>query len=525
MPAPAVVDSAAKPFTDHRPLTPTPSADTNCWPASGPIFDSSQSSASISPLPPPPLQNSFTSEQGHLPIPSPQRGRPLDVRASQPLPTAPDAQQQSNLASAASLTNRITHDAIASPPNAALAGPKQTPPEQNYHLQRPFRSLAARRRDRHRPPAAYLWNPANSTPRDQPRKTRPRRPSTPPEPSVRIDHPDLDVGRLTETPQGDYPLLSLPQVLHLRNPGSQRSSLQADRRASKISLPTSVRASYDGKRSRDPTPTIAEFDPSVKDSAHVPYSETRQGKSIMAADTTAPAQSFTADLERGPDATDHRRSTASLDDGIGSAISSEDSSIMGEELDPDDEAWGPHHPCYPHINPHVPVDSPEHASTRIIRIKRDWMVAGDLAPTFSNLYPEILDPAGMSEPEFRRVIDKLNGELVPIFKPYSMRNTLDGVLGALTGWLWDDLGFTGAKSRLNKLEKWIEDWNKHAERTMEPHGAALAPKLISLRQTGYMSLDIQIPDPEIAAAPSTSGPGDSRSVIRLDSAPRTATPA
>jgi len=342
---------------------------------------------------------------------------------------------------------------------------------------------------------------------------------------VRIEHPDLDIGSFTETPQGDYPLLSLPQVLHLRNPGSRRSSLQADRRASKISLPTSVRASYDGKRSRDPTPTIAEFDPSVKDSARVPYSETRQGKSTMTADTTAPAQSFSADLERGPDATENRRSTASLDDGIGSAISSEDSSIMGEELDPDDEAWGPHHPCYPHINPHVPVDSPEHSSTRIIRIKRDWMVAGDLAPTFSNLYPEILDPAGMSEPEFRRVIDKLNGELVPIFKPYSMRNTLDGILGALTGWIWDDLGFTGAKSRLNKLEKWIEDWNKHAERTMEPQGAALAPKLISLRQTGYMSLDIQIPDPEIAAAPSTSGAGDSRSVLRLDSAPTTATPA
>jgi len=31
-------------------------------------------------------------------------------------------------------------------------------------------------------------------------------------------------------------------------------------------------------------------------------------------------------------------------------------------------------------------------ATRIIRIRRDWMVVGDLAPTFSNIYPEILDP-------------------------------------------------------------------------------------------------------------------------------------
>ncbi|CCF40734.1 hypothetical protein CH063_11218 [Colletotrichum higginsianum] len=37
----------------------------------------------------------------------------------------------------------------------------------------------------------------------------------------------------------------------------------------------------------------------------------------------------------------------------------------------------------------------------------------------------------------------------------------------------------------------------------------MAPRIISLRKTGYMTLDIQIPDPEIAPAPST--PGGSRS--------------
>ncbi len=107
---------------------------------------------------------------------------------------------------------------------------------------------------------------------------------------------------------------------------------------------------------------------------------------------------FAKDLERGPDALstgDARRSTVSIHDGIGSAISSSNSSIMGDPETQGEvgEEWGPQHPCYPHLNPHVPVDSHEYVTTRIIRIRRDWLLEGDLAPTFSNLYPEILDPA------------------------------------------------------------------------------------------------------------------------------------
>jgi hypothetical protein len=183
--------------------------------------------------------------------------------------------------------------------------------------------------------------------------------------------------------------------------------------------------------------------------------------------------------------------------GIGSAVSSSNSSIMGEDVHADEEAWGPQHPCYPHLNPHVPLESPEHTSTRIIRIKRDWMVRGDLAPTFSNLYPEILDPAGLSEQEFRRIIEKLNGELIPIFNPFSLRNVVDGVLGVVTGWLWDDFGLTAAKSRLNKLEKWIEDWNVDMEKAMGSIEGATAPKLISLRRTGYMSVSVRTTVPAV----------------------------
>lgn len=199
--------------------------------------------------------------------------------------------------------------------------------------------------------------------------------------------------------------------------------------------------------------------------------------------------SFDRDLEQGPEP--HRRdSGGSLDDDdIGSVISSSDSSIMGDpDGQADDEEWGPQHPCFPHLNPHVPIDSPEYTNTRIIRIKRDWLLQGDLAPTFSNMYPEILDPAGLSEVEFRRVIDKLNSELVPIFNPYSFRNILDGIMGLLTGWLWDDFGLTNSKARLARLERWIERWNKEMEKTVGGDDGIIPPKIMPLRQTAYMTV-------------------------------------
>lgn len=175
--------------------------------------------------------------------------------------------------------------------------------------------------------------------------------------------------------------------------------------------------------------------------------------------------------------------------GIGSALSSTNSSIMGDDIQPDAVGeWGPQHPCYPHLNPHVPVDSAEYITTRIIRIRRDWLLEGDLAPTFSNLYPEILDPAGLSEQEFRRIIEKLNGIIIPAFNPYEFRNIVDSILGLVTGWLWDDFGLTAIKSRLNNLEKWIAQWNLEMEKTMGSEEGAIAPKLVPLRRTGYMSV-------------------------------------
>lgn len=225
-----------------------------------------------------------------------------------------------------------------------------------------------------------------------------------------------------------------------------------------------------------------------------------KGKAVMTAsdenEQQQPTTSFDRDLERGPDEHERRDSTGSIGDGIGSAISSSNSSILGDpDEQADDDEWGPQHPCFPHLNPHVPVDSPEYVNTRIIRIKRDWLLEGDLAPTFSNMYPEILDPAGLSEVEFRRVIDKLNSELVPVFNPYNPRNIVDGILGLVTGWLWEDFGLTGAKARLARLERWLERWNKEMEKTAGGDDNIVPPKIVPLRQTAYMTVSAALACP------------------------------
>ncbi|KAH6624535.1 Golgin subfamily A member 7/ERF4 family-domain-containing protein [Chaetomium sp. MPI-SDFR-AT-0129] len=428
-------------------------------------------------------------------------------------------------------------------------------------LQSPFRTRRGGAPSRQQAHPARLWNPTNSTPRNlaPPPSGRPRRPSSPPPPPVPVVRPEL--AALEEDPRGalgsragDFPLLTVPEQREPRPQLSNRASLHLDRFAGaeqRVSLPPSLRHSYDGKRaSHTPSPVEEpEAGPSTvvhQDTtpAHLAVPETRKvrsrglsftklqtpiglsfrpssrkedkgkGKAVMAPLPQSPQQDagdgFTPDLERGPDpaGNNHRHSTASAISGIGSAMSS-DSSIMGDPDQPPDngEEWGPQHPCFPHLNPHVPIDSPEYANTRIIRVRRDWLLEGDLAPTFSNLYPDILDPAGVSEHEFRRVIDKLNSELVPIFSPYAWRNILDNVLGLATGWLWDDLGLTAAKGRLRTLEKWIEQWNADMEKAVDTEEGGFPPKIVPLRRTGYMTLDIQIPDPELApASPTTDRP-------------------
>lgn len=392
--------------------------------------------------------------------------------------------------------------------------PQQTPnaagrTQDHRRLQTAFRSRAtsASSQRPRRPSAARLWNPTNSTPR-LPKVIRKRRPSTPPLPSVPLSHPTIG-GTSTNDPvgtgAGDYPLLTLAEQRQTKHPVPSRPSIQIENYSSsdrRVSLPASVRYSYDEKRSTNatPSPTDPEHTWAFRQSIHehdIHLGPLDKGKgretATMPLDNEQDAgPRFSKDLEQGHEThEDPRPSNVSAGDAIGSPISSSssNSSIMGEDVQGDvAQEWGPQHPCFPHLNPHVPVTSPEYAATRIIRVRRDFMVAGDVAPAFSDTYPDILDPVGLSEPEFRRVVEKLNSELLGIHNPLAWRNVLDGALGLLTGWLWDDFGLTGAKKRLKSLEAWVERWNEEMEKTHGSEDGMSAPKIIPLRKTGYMTV-------------------------------------
>ncbi|KAL2887229.1 Ras modification protein ERF4 [Ceratocystis lukuohia] len=414
-----------------------------------------------------------------------------------------------------------------------------------------------------------------SSPRG-PASPRKHRTSTPSPPSVPFSHPEIERQNASGTPDNsllaDPPLLTLPEQRQSKNSNSANHAafnLDFDT-GRRVSLPRSVRLSYEERRSsvasahQRPSPVAAPSSPepfpvslsSHQESSSRPLSgvsqtspdtclpqppppvvtppspHLRQNATIpkisvtptmatttatmshpsQAATTSTPAQ-FSRDLERGPDSLAPPNFRVSLGS-VGSGLSSSDSSMMGEDVDGiDGEEWGPQHPCYPHRNPYVPVDSPEYSGTRIIRVRRDFLVSGDVTPAFADLYPEILDPAGMSEAEFRRVVERVNKHLQETFDPYSARNVVDGVLGLVTGWIWEDLGMTNVKQRLKSIEAWLENWNREMERSMGAEGRSMAPKIIPLRLSGYMSLDIQIPDPEIAPAqnsPTTPGSAMSR---------------
>lgn len=111
------------------------------------------------------------------------------------------------------------------------------------------------------------------------------------------------------------------------------------------------------------------------------------------------------------------------------------------------------------------------------------MVAGDLAPTFSNVYPEILDP-WVSEQDFRILVRTVNDGLVRAFEPAGWRAWIDAVLGVATGWLWEDFGAAGVKDGVRGVEGFIEQWNGGRAGKEGEEGA----KVVPLRRTGYLSV-------------------------------------
>jgi len=153
----------------------------------------------------------------------------------------------------------------------------------------------------------------------------------------------------------------------------------------------------------------------------------------------------------------------------------------GDEQDNDEnDEWNSRHPCFPHRNPHVPPDSKEYETTRIIRIGRDYMYSGDLSPAFSYVYPEILEPF-VSEVRFREVIKRTNDELYEAHTPWSRANIVEGAIGMLTLWMYEDVVDTKAKRRIGDVERYLEKVNEE----LEKEGGA---KFISLKRTGFLNV-------------------------------------
>lgn len=159
----------------------------------------------------------------------------------------------------------------------------------------------------------------------------------------------------------------------------------------------------------------------------------------------------------------------------------------------DDFEWGPSHPCFPHLNPHCLPTSEEFRETRVIRVKRDWLVSGDLYPQYQNLYPDILDPL-VSDSDFRFLLTNINTRLERIFTPWSFWAVFDAVMGVLTGFFWDDLGLTHAKRGIRELESFVDRWNADKERNH------VDIRLVQLRRTGFINMDFIVPDPGLDAA-------------------------
>jgi hypothetical protein len=281
-----------------------------------------------------------------------------------------------------------------------------------------------------------------------------------PQPRREEHHPNLPIEQAAAGDRDEYPLLTLPQRRQ-----SRQSSLAVERSTGEdsISRRTSIGLPRDRRSALQPTP-------GPSNSVTMPADD---HSDAQPAGVVAPHN----DVETG--IAHHKEQGPARISLPGSRRTS-----MHSGRDDDDAAsefpWGPAHPCFPHPNPHVPLKSGLYDNTRIIRIKRDWMMAGDLAPTFANLYPEILDPL-VSEDDFRNLVKKINDTLIEAFDPFTFRACLDAVMGVATFWLWDDVGLTGVKKKLAELERWIEDWNREV-------GEKEAVKIIPLRRTGYLTV-------------------------------------
>ncbi|KAL2350495.1 Golgin subfamily A member 7/ERF4 family-domain-containing protein, partial [Cryomyces antarcticus] len=336
-----------------------------------------------------------------------------------------------------------------------------------------------------REPSSRLWNPINSSPRIPPAVVHAP-------PNIPITHPELTEGRPQQSAEGRdaYPLLTLSEQRRSRHSYAGSSAIVE---GGSVSGRNSAAIPEGQRRTAAP--------PAMETAAKIAGVEDA-GRHTSSSTTPAP-QPASHDVEASAAAPPLRRtpSRSSLPATL-SRRTSQHTTYTGRlsttaphdpDSDDDDDAlpWSPAHPCYPHPNPHVPLTSPLAHSTRIIRIQRDWLAGTDAVPAFANLYPEILDPV-LPEPAFRLLVAHINAALAAALSPWRWRSWLDALLGAATGWVWEDVGAAGARGRLRALDAWLEHWNR-------TEGARDGVAVVPLTRTAYLSLDVQIPDPHVGA--------------------------
>lgn len=117
------------------------------------------------------------------------------------------------------------------------------------------------------------------------------------------------------------------------------------------------------------------------------------------------------------------------------------------------------------------------------------MARGDLAPQFSNTYPEILGP-WVGEEEFRGLVGRVNAGLEGALG-VGWGGVVDAVLGLVSGWLWDDAGLAGSKRRLKGVEGEIEAWNRGRGGRGGEEGLV---RVVELRKSGFMSVSAAVAD-------------------------------
>ncbi|KAJ4983992.1 Ras modification protein ERF4, partial [Stagonosporopsis vannaccii] len=303
-------------------------------------------------------------------------------------------------------------------------------------------------------------------------------PSAPREPNVPVERPRSE--------RDEYPLLTLPQR-HQSRQSPAPSSLVVERSTAGDDVYGSGRTSIGLPRDHPRGRTSPHLEHASRSPTPGPSMSVAHDAAPPAAPQYADAHDVEAAKRQPPQSSGGRVSLPGS--GRTSLSRSQSQRTNADGDDASEFPWGPSHPCFPHPNPHVPLNSHLYESTRVIRIKRDWMVKGDLAPTFANLYPEILDPL-ITEDDFRDLVKKINDSLIAAFDPFTFRAWLDAVMGVATFWLWEDVGLSGVKKQLDHLESWIDRWNREV-------GQKEAVKIIPLRRTGYLTLDIQIPDPHL----------------------------